>query len=224
MLMIQPARSPETHNNLSTDHGVAPTEPHNDTRAEVTTQRSWLERLVRALANEFGNLNVRLLVARAAVSVLPDLCFCRVRTFIYRHLAGIPIGSHTLILGTMDFTETRNVQQRLRIGKHVIINKRFFADVTGNITIGDYVNLGHHIVMITADHDIGPPQRRVGTIRPRAITIENGCWIGARSTILPGVNIGASSVVTAGALVAASVSANKMVGGVPARVIKTLSS
>jgi maltose O-acetyltransferase len=222
--MIQPAHNPETHNNLSTAADVGPTEPHIDTRAEVTTQRSWPERLVRALAHEFDNLNVRLLLARAAVSLLPDLCFCRLRTFIYRHLAGIPIGSHTLILGAMDFTETRHVQQRLRIGKHVIINKRFFADVTGDITIGDYVNLGHHIVLITADHDIGPPQRRVGPIRPRAITIENGAWIGARSTILPGVNIGASSVVTAGALVAANVSANKMVGGVPARVIKTLSS
>jgi maltose O-acetyltransferase len=220
--MIPPAGSPETRNNLSITDGMAAEEPQDDTRAEVTTQLSWLDRAARAMANEFGNLNFRLMLASAAVRVLPDLCFCRLRTSIYRRLAGIQIGRHTLILGTMEFTETRNVQQRLRIGKHVIINKRFFADLTGDITIGDYVNLGHHIVFITADHDLGPAQRRVGAIRPRAITVENGCWIGARSTILPGVSIGESSVVTAGALVAASVLPNKMVGGVPARVIKTL--
>jgi acetyltransferase-like isoleucine patch superfamily enzyme len=84
------------------------------------------------------------------------------------------------------------------------------------------VSSGHHVVLVTAEHEVGPAARRAGDKRPRPITIEDGCWIGARTTILPGVRIGASSVVAAGSLVAADVPPCKVVGGVPARVLKSL--
>ncbi len=185
--------------------------------------RRFFSRLRRAVVNDTENLNVRILIARLLVGLLPALCLCRIRSAIYR-LAGIPIGAHTMILGTMEFTETRAVQKRLQIGENVIINVRFFADVTGDIRIGNGVSIGHHVVMITADHAIGPPNARAGVVVPKPIDIGDGCWIGARCTILPGVQIGASSVVAAGSLVASDVPPNKLVGGVPARIIRSLSS
>jgi len=84
------------------------------------------------------------------------------------------------------------------------------------------VSIGHHVVLVTAAHDLGPSGGRAGPGRALGIVIEDGCWIGARTTILPGVRIGTGSVVAAGSLVAADVPPNKLVGGVPARMIKSL--
>jgi len=54
------------------------------------------------------------------------------------------------------------------------------------------------------------------------VTIGDGCWIGLRATILPGVSIGPGSIVGAGAVVADDVPPNTHVEGVPARVIREL--
>ena len=43
------------------------------------------------------------------------------------------------------------------------------------------------------------------------------------ATILPGVTIGENAVVAAGAVVSKDVPANTIVGGVPAKIIKTIS-
>ena len=181
----------------------------------------WWTRAARALADEPSDLNFRFLVADLLVRLLPGLGFSRLRGACYR-LAGLKIGKGTAILGRMEFTETRHLQARLTIGANGVINKRFFVDATGPVHIGDRVSIGHHVVLVTAEHEVGPAARRAGDKRPRPITIEDGCWIGARTTILPGVRIGASSVVAAGSLVAADVPSCKVVGGVPARVLKSL--
>jgi maltose O-acetyltransferase len=52
--------------------------------------------------------------------------------------------------------------------------------------------------------------------------INDGCWIGAGSRILGGVNIGPGAVVAAGSIVTCDVPANVLVAGVPARVKKNL--
>ena len=57
---------------------------------------------------------------------------------------------------------------------------------------------------------------------PSPIHIEKNVWIGSNSTILPGVTIGKNAVVAAGAVVTKDVSENTVVGGVPARIIKTI--
>jgi acetyltransferase-like isoleucine patch superfamily enzyme len=54
------------------------------------------------------------------------------------------------------------------------------------------------------------------------IKIGEGVWIGARATILPGVTIGAGSVVAAGSLVTKDMPANVLIAGVPAKVIREL--
>jgi maltose O-acetyltransferase len=57
---------------------------------------------------------------------------------------------------------------------------------------------------------------------PSPIIIEDDVWIATRATILKGVHIGKGAVVAAGAVVTRNVPAYSIVGGVPARVIKTL--
>lgn len=178
-------------------------------------------RLVRALREEVLDLNLRLVLATLVVSLLPDGCFARLRTVVYR-LAGLQIGPRSLILGRIEFTGAGRLHENLRVGSHTIINAHFFADLNGPVTIGDWVAIGHHVTLITAEHELGPAYCRAGPTRPAPIQIGDGAWIGAGSTILPGTTLGKSIVVAAGSLVSGRVPDNKMVGGVPARPLKSL--
>ena len=88
--------------------------------------------------------------------------------------------------------------------------------------MGNHVSIGHHVVMVTAEHEIGNSDARCAALTPRPIVIEDGCWIGAGAMIAPGITIGRGSVVSMGAVVSMDVPPNKVVGGNPARPIKTL--
>nr|WP_231402085.1 DapH/DapD/GlmU-related protein [Panacibacter microcysteis] len=55
----------------------------------------------------------------------------------------------------------------------------------------------------------------------KAVVIKRNAWIGAAATILPGVTIGENAVVAAGAVVNKDVADNTVVGGIPAKVLRT---
>jgi maltose O-acetyltransferase len=183
--------------------------------------RLLLRRFLRAAAEEVANVNPRLMLADLLVRPLPRLCFCRIRTAIYR-LAGIKIGPGTSVLGRLTLSGAGRVHERLRIGADCVINAPLFLDLTGAISIGDRVSIGHHCVFVTTHHEIGMAYFRAGTSSGRSIVIGDGSWIAARSTILPGVTVGKASVVAGGAVVAKSVADGVLVGGTPARLIREL--
>jgi maltose O-acetyltransferase len=185
-------------------------------RHEPPLRRAW-----RVLRDEFSGVKPRLWFLGLLVALLPYQAFPRLRTLLYR-LMGISIGRRTLILGRLQLGGQGNIARRLRIGSHCVLNAPLFFDLSGPITIGDHVHVGHHTVLVTADHEIGSPWRRGGEVIPRPIVIGDGCMIGARVTVLPGVRISQHSIVSPCSLVAASVPASKLVGGVPARTIKSL--
>lgn len=107
-----------------------------------------------------------------------------------------------------------------QIGKDVFINHACsFLDM-GGITIEDEVLLGPKVNLITENHPLDPSNRRALICKP--ILIKRNAWIGANATILPGVTIGENAVVAAGAVVSKDVPANTVVGGVPAKIIKSI--
>lgn len=112
--------------------------------------------------------------------------------------------------------------RRLTVGVDVLINRGCTIEAVGAITIGDEAGLGPDVLVLTVTHQIGQPGRRAGDRATAPVTIGPGSWIGARSTLLPGVTVGAGAVVAAGAIVASDVPANTLVAGVPARVLRTL--
>jgi maltose O-acetyltransferase len=106
------------------------------------------------------------------------------------------------------------------IGSGVFINRDCY--IRPGTVIGDNVNIGPFVRLVTDTHEIGTAKRRAGKVRHDPIVIGNGCWIGASVTILAGVVVGEGSVVAAGAVVAADVPENTLVAGVPARIVRSL--
>jgi acetyltransferase-like isoleucine patch superfamily enzyme len=111
----------------------------------------------------------------------------------------------------------------LTLGARVFINRRCYFDLDAPIEIETDVVIGHGVSIITAHHLLGPSSRRAGSVDARPVHLRRGAWIGANSTILPGVTVGEGAVVAAGAVVTKDVAPNTVVGGVPATVIKVLS-
>jgi acetyltransferase-like isoleucine patch superfamily enzyme len=108
------------------------------------------------------------------------------------------------------------------IEKNVFINHACsFLDM-GGITIEDDVLIGPRVNLVTENHPLEPSDRKALVTKP--ILIKRNAWIGAGATILPGVTVGENAVVAAGAVVAKDVSANMIVTGVPAKIIKNISS
>jgi len=114
------------------------------------------------------------------------------------------------------------IHKLLKVGQGSRINIGCFLNLAAEITIGDFVVIGYKVMIITGGHNIGPSEFRAGKLRPEPVKIGNGCWIGSRVTILPGVSIGDGVVVAANAVVTKDVPSNTLVAGIPAKVIRTL--
>jgi len=113
-----------------------------------------------------------------------------------------------------------NFGRHIKIGKGVSINHACtFLDL-GGITLEDDVMLGPKVNLITENHPVNPSQRK--SLDLKFILIKRNAWIGTGATILPGVTIGENSIVAAGAVVTKDVPANVIVGGIPAKTIKTI--
>ena len=110
--------------------------------------------------------------------------------------------------------------KNITIGKDVFINSGCHFQDQGGITIGDGSLIGHNVILATVNHDLAPKNNRKNHYAP--ITIGNHVWIGSNATILPGVTIGEWAVVAAGAVVTKDVPPYTVVGGVPAKVLKTV--
>lgn len=103
-------------------------------------------------------------------------------------------------------------------GSYVNVNCNFIDD--GQITIGKKVMFGPAVTIATVGHPINPQMREYMYTAP--VTIEDNCWIGAGTTICPGVTIGEDSVIGAGSVVVHDIPANSIAVGNPCRVIREI--
>lgn len=108
----------------------------------------------------------------------------------------------------------------LKIGKGVFINSGAMFTDLGGIEIADNVLIGPNVTIVSVNHPLDPAQRRGVELKP--VKIEEKAWLGANSTVLPGITVGKNAVIAAGAVVTKDVPANAVVAGVPAKVIKQI--
>ncbi|MGH8781752.1 sugar O-acetyltransferase [Paraburkholderia sp.] len=109
----------------------------------------------------------------------------------------------------------------ISVGRNVFINQNCTFYDLGGLDIADDVMIGPNVSLITSGHPIEPSRRRDGVIA-KPIVIERNVWIAAGATIVGGVTVGENSVVAAGSVVTKDVPPNTLVGGNPARVIRSI--
>lgn len=110
--------------------------------------------------------------------------------------------------------------KNITIGKNVFINTCCCFQDQGGIVVGDDAYIGHRVVLATLNHGFLPEDR--DNNYPAPIRLGKNVWIGAGAVVLQGVTIGDNAVVAAGAVVTKDVAANTVVGGVPAKFIKSV--
>ena len=108
------------------------------------------------------------------------------------------------------------------IGDHTRIG--IHCTVIGPVTIGSHVNLAQGITVTALNHNFEDTGKRIDQqgVSTDPVVIGDDVWIGANAVVLPGVTIGRHCVVAAGAVVTKDVPDYTVVGGVPAKILKTL--
>ncbi|KAJ5110524.1 acetyltransferase [Penicillium argentinense] len=112
----------------------------------------------------------------------------------------------------------------ISIGKECFINWNVTILDTSLVIIGDRVQIGTGVGLITAGHDVSVLSRRKFVEFGHPIFIEDDCWIGANVVILPGVRIGKGSTIGAASVVTKDIPPYSVAVGAPARVRKTIPS
>ena len=113
-------------------------------------------------------------------------------------------------------------------GDRISVGARVFATVgltaldVAPITIGDDVQIGPHVPLLTPIHPLEAGPRRDKWEAALPITIGDNVWLGGGVIVLPGVTIGADTVVGAGAVVTKDLPAGVLALGNPARVVREL--
>ena len=180
-----------------------------------------IRKLVGLAREETYGLHGRWLLARLLLAPFPFYVGSRVRVKVLR-LLGFQIGEGSSMWGTPKIIGSSPLHKKWVVGHHCLFNVECFLDLSGPITVGSQVVFGPQVALITGAHEIGDASHRLGLLKPEPITIGDGCWLGARATVLPGVTIGSGSVVAAGAVVTKNVPPNTLVAGVPAKIVRYL--
>ncbi len=102
---------------------------------------------------------------------------------------------------------------RLSIGSNTWIGEDCWIDNLADVSIGDDACLSQGSYLCTGNHDWTDPSFR---LRVQAIRIEDGAWVGARSTVCPGISIGECAVLSAGGVDLRDIPGYEIHGGNPA--------
>jgi len=131
------------------------------------------------------------------------------------------IGAFSRIVASTSFN---HIGKGIKIGCNVGIGEFAYLGGGGGLDIGDDCIIGQYLGCHPENHirpDNGTLIRNSGVSR-KGIRIGKNCWIGARVTLVDGVTIGDHCIIAAGAVVNKSFPDNSLIGGVPAKLIRSL--
>lgn len=113
-------------------------------------------------------------------------------------------------------------------GYNTTVGDNFFLNVncklmdSGKITIGNNVFIAPNVCLITEEHAMDVEQRLAGLEYTHPVNIGDNVWICAGAIVLPGVTIGANSVIGAGSVVTKDIPPDSLAVGNPCKVIRSL--
>ena len=111
---------------------------------------------------------------------------------------------------------------QIRIGARTFVNFGLVALDVAAITIGDDVQIGPNVQLLTPTHPTDADLRRAKWEAAEPITIGDNAWLGGGAIVLPGVTVGDDTVVGAGAVVTRDLPAGVVAVGSPARVVRSV--
>lgn len=140
---------------------------------------------------------------------------------------GIEIGPDSIIMhgAVLHVYNFRNLPRSgIKIGRDSLVGEYSVIRGQGGVTIGDRVYTSPFTQIIAVNHVFDDPTRPFidQGITAEGIVIEDDVWLGAGAVITDGVRVGKGSVVAAGAVVTKDVPPYTVVGGVPARPLKSI--
>jgi maltose O-acetyltransferase len=153
-----------------------------------------------------------LTLVELALHRLPNFVGPRLVTAGLR-LSGARVPSSTVFFGMPTLSGPGDVASRLQIGELCGFNFGCHFELYAPITIADHVAVGHEVLFLTRSHDPKDPACRGAADGAKPIVVEAGAWLGSRCTVLPGVTIGAGSVVGASVVVRENVPPNTLLAG-----------
>lgn len=162
---------------------------------------------------------VRLWIVKFLLPFIPETRCFKFKVVLFRW-CGAKIGQNVRINSSAIFLGNGG----LIIGDDVWIGAGCQIMPVGNahIIIGSHCDLGPKVMILTGSHEIDKEGEHIaGKGTSANVEIGDGCWLGARSTVLPGVTIAKKNILAAGSVMTTSSEIEKCLwAGVPAKMKK----
>lgn len=112
----------------------------------------------------------------------------------------------------------------ISFGDNVSVHPFCYLEGSGTIEIGNDVSLAHNTSILSVNHtwDNSNVSIKYNPIERLPVKICDDVWVGCGSRLMAGITIQSRSIIAAGAVVTKDVESNMIVGGVPAKNIKTI--
>lgn len=132
----------------------------------------------------------------------------------------VSLGAYSRVIVS---TTLNNLGEYIKLGDNVGIGEFAYLGGAGGLEIGSDCIVGQYLSCHPENHNHGRLNEaiRFQGVERNGIKIGSNCWIGSKVTILDGVEIGSGSIIAAGATVTKSFPPNSIIGGVPAKLLKT---
>ena len=111
---------------------------------------------------------------------------------------------------------------QINVGARTFINFGAVILDSAPVRIGDDVQIGPRVALVTPTHPLDPAQRRTLIESAAPIEIGDGAWLATGVIVCPGVTVGADTVVGAGSVVTEDLPAGHLAVGNPCRVVREL--
>lgn len=160
----------------------------------------------------------RLYICNLLFHLLPETRCYPLKASLLRW-AGAKVGSNVRVCSSVTILGPGC----LEIGDDTWVGHQVFIVSSSSVRIGRCVDIAPKVFIGTGTHQLDPKGKHsAGLGINRDVVIGDGVWLGVCSTILPGISIGHKAVVAAGAVVTRDVPERKVVGGIPAEILKDL--
>ena len=139
------------------------------------------------------------------------------REEIVRSLLGA-IGDSTEILSPFQC----DYGYQIAVGARTFLNFGVVILDSAPVRIGDDVQIGPGVQLVTPTHPLDPVERRTQLEWAQPIVVEDGAWLATGVIVCPGVTIGAGAVVGAGSVVLGDLPSRHLCVGNPCRVVREI--